>query len=90
MKALSRKSDPQSSYIAAAGVNVSAHQLIIIAVLNKANKPLTNHEIASRCNLSYSQVARRTGEIAYKGANLRECSSGLPRGKVCEWSLNEN
>jgi len=88
-----RKTDPLSSHKAGAKVDSLRHELIVKGVLRRARKPLTLHEIAERCELSYHQTARRVCYIAQKTMigdehYLRECSTGKPRGKVCEYSLS--
>ena len=83
---LTHKNDPVSSSLNTP--DIKGQQAIVRSVLKRAKRPLTSHEIASRCDLSYHMVARRVGEIAVN-KGLQDCTSGMVKRPVSGWALGE-
>ncbi len=89
MKLKSKRNDPQSSYEAAKLAEEAAkmhHGMIRKALTKKPSQTARELEKYLKYKLSYHQIMRRLNEIAVKG-DIRECKTGLPRCRVCEWSL---
>ena len=84
---LSHKNDPQSSFNNRP--QIDNNRATVRKVLRRAKRPLTSHEIASRCHLDYIEVARRVGEVA-NNMGLQECTSGKVKRPVSGWSLSDS
>lgn len=83
---LSHSNDPESSK--SNRPRITCNRAKVRKVLLRSKRPLTSHEIASRCDLDYIEVARRAGEVAIS-TGLQECTSGKVKRPVTGWALDK-
>lgn len=65
--ALSRRTDPSTSHVAAAKVDTSKLEAIVLDALRQSPQGLTSHQIASQLRLSLVTVSPRMRPLVRKG-----------------------